>query len=169
MPDLLEIRRDILSERLPAGYGNRIYIATDEDTGYWDDGIAWQRFCGNLYQLLTAAEYLPPYSAVQADGHLARAGDAVYGFTLAGALPGQPVKVFAAGAWANPAWFWIPGQPIYIDGIGALTQTRTVTQIAVALSRTVLALTPQAMAIGPDRILTAENEVLVQDGYVLWN
>jgi hypothetical protein len=43
--DLLEFKFAPLSARYPAGAGKRMFFATDEGIGYWDNGFEWKPFC----------------------------------------------------------------------------------------------------------------------------
>lgn len=68
-------------------------------------------------------------------------GDDVLGMTLGSALDGAPVTVMIDGEITEPGWSWVPLDPIFVTGLGMLTQTPPddmafVLQVGYAISTT---------------------------------
>lgn len=68
----------------------------------------------------------------------------VVGMTLGAAASGASVQVAMQGRVEEPSWAWVAGSPIYLTGLGLLTQTVPTSgyalQVAVPLSPTSIVL-----------------------------
>lgn len=78
--------------------------------------------------------------AIYADVSSLPQANSVVGLTLGATLSGAQATVQLAGLIEEPSWSWIPQQPIYLTGLGQLTQTRPTTgnmlQIATPVTAT---------------------------------